>query len=261
MLALDTTSWRLEPRVATNAFCTGVKPVYRLTTRLGYSIRATGNHKFLAFEGWRRLDDMAAGMRLAVPRQLAGPNGSDMGEAELALLGDLIGDGRTLPRHAIQYTSQYTSRDIDLPHAGAATATEVSTLYKSAMSRERAARVARAVGSESLSALAESDVYWDEVVSIEADGSEEVFDLTVEGLHNFVAEDVIVHNSIEQDADLVMFLYRDEYYNEQSDDQGLAEIILAKHRNGPIGTEKLAFLKRFAKFADLAPQHDARAAA
>jgi replicative DNA helicase len=67
--------------------------------------------------------------------------------------------------------------------------------------------------------------------------------------------------SIEQDSDLVMFLYRDEYYNEGSDDQGLAEVILAKHRNGPIGTEKLAFLKRFAKFSDLAPQHDSRAAA
>ena len=67
--------------------------------------------------------------------------------------------------------------------------------------------------------------------------------------------------SIEQDADLVMFLYRDEYYNEQSEDQGLAEVILAKHRNGPIGTEKLAFLKRYAKFSDLAPRHDAKAAA
>src|SRR4051794_3248431 len=67
--------------------------------------------------------------------------------------------------------------------------------------------------------------------------------------------------AIEQDADLVMFLYRDEYYNEQSEDQGLAEVILAKHRNGPIGTEKLAFLKRFAKFADLASQSDQRAAA
>jgi replicative DNA helicase len=67
--------------------------------------------------------------------------------------------------------------------------------------------------------------------------------------------------SIEQDSDLVMFLYRDEYYNDQSDDQGLAEVILAKHRNGPIGTEKLAFLKRFAKFSDLAPQHDSRVAA
>jgi len=67
--------------------------------------------------------------------------------------------------------------------------------------------------------------------------------------------------SIEQDSDLVMFLYRDEYYNDQSEDQGLAEVILAKHRNGPVGTEKLAFLKRYAKFADLAARHDAKAAA
>jgi replicative DNA helicase len=67
--------------------------------------------------------------------------------------------------------------------------------------------------------------------------------------------------AIEQDSDLVMFLYRDEYYNEQSEDQGLAEVILAKHRNGPVGTEKLAFLKRYAKFADLAARHDAKVAA
>jgi replicative DNA helicase len=67
--------------------------------------------------------------------------------------------------------------------------------------------------------------------------------------------------AVEQDADLVMFLYRDEYYNDESDDKGLAEVILAKHRNGPVGMQKLAFFNRFAKFADLAPQHDARAAA
>src|SRR5207302_4498512 len=48
-----------------------------------------------------------------------------------------------------------------------------------------------------------------EIVSIEADGDEETFDLTVEGLHNFVAEDIVVHNSIEQDADVVIFLYRE----------------------------------------------------
>ena len=59
--------------------------------------------------------------------------------------------------------------------------------------------------------------------------------------------------SIEQDADLVMFVYRDEYYNgEESEQQGLAEVILAKHRNGPTDTIKLSFLKRYAKFADLA---------
>src|SRR5919197_5612333 len=58
--------------------------------------------------------------------------------------------------------------------------------------------------------------------------------------------------AIEQDADMVMFLYRDEYYNPDSDQQGLAEVILAKHRNGPTDSLKLSFLKRYAKFADLA---------
>jgi len=96
------------------------------------------------------------------------------------------------------------------------------------------------------------EVFWDEVVRVERDGDDEVFDLTVDGLHNFVADDIVVHNSIEQDSDLVFFIYRDEYYNEESDQQGLAEVICAKHRNGPTGSEKLSFLKRYAKFADLA---------
>jgi replicative DNA helicase len=51
----------------------------------------------------------------------------------------------------------------------------------------------------------------------------------------------------------VLFVYRDEYYNgEESDSQGVAELILAKHRNGPTDGVKLSFLKRYAKFADLA---------
>jgi replicative DNA helicase len=50
-----------------------------------------------------------------------------------------------------------------------------------------------------------------------------------------------------------MFIYRDEYYNpEESDQQGIAEVALAKHRNGPTDTIKLSFLKRYAKFSDLA---------
>ena len=59
--------------------------------------------------------------------------------------------------------------------------------------------------------------------------------------------------SLEQDSDLVFFVYRDEYYlGEESEQQGIAEVILAKHRNGPTGTVKLSFLRRYAKFADLA---------
>jgi replicative DNA helicase len=58
--------------------------------------------------------------------------------------------------------------------------------------------------------------------------------------------------SIEQDADMVMFLYRDEYYNPDSDDKGIAEVIVGKHRNGPTGKVQLAWLEQYTKFASLA---------
>ena len=459
VLAVDDQTWKLEPSVVTRAFATGRKPVYRLTTRLGRTIRATGNHKFLAFDGWRRLDDMATGMRMAVPRALPGPEEQSMSDEELALLGHLIGDGCTLPTHAIQYTSRdrdlaelvadlasdvfgealrprvvrerswyqtYLSASEHLTHrvrnpvarwldelgvfglrsyekrvpeavfaqpsaaigvflrhlwatdgvvrpkgggvvypiirfdpssrrlsrdvqslllrvgitarvnevsmgskgrpshrlaitgkadveqflafvgglgkqrAGAHREIEVwasqrpfctnrdtipreawrtlvvpamdragvttrrlhaelgtaycgSTLYKAGLGRERAKVVASIVDSDELDALATSDIYWDEIVSIEHDGEDDVFDLTVEGLHSFVAEDIVAHNSLEQDSDLVFFIYREEYYNDETEAQGIAEVHLAKHRNGPTGTEKLAWLNRYAKFADLAP--------
>ena len=67
-----------------------------------------------------------------------------------------------------------------------------------------------------------------------------------------ILSDLRESGSIEQDADIVMFVYRDEYYNpEETDQQGLAEVHIAKHRNGPTDTVKLSFLKRYAKFADL----------
>ena len=68
-----------------------------------------------------------------------------------------------------------------------------------------------------------------------------------------ILSDLRESGSIEQDADLVMFVYRDEYYNpEDTESAGIAELVLAKHRNGATGIEKLAFQKRYAKFADLA---------
>ena len=67
-----------------------------------------------------------------------------------------------------------------------------------------------------------------------------------------ILSDLRESGSLEQDADLVFFIYRDEYYNDESEAQGIAEVHLAKHRNGPTGTEKLAWLNRYAKFADLA---------
>ncbi len=67
-----------------------------------------------------------------------------------------------------------------------------------------------------------------------------------------ILSDLRESGSIEQDSDLVVFIYRDDYYNEESDQQGLAEVILAKHRNGPTDHIRLSFLKRYAKFTDLA---------
>jgi replicative DNA helicase len=116
----------------------------------------------------------------------------------------------------------------------------------------RALKVANIAKSGELLAFDNTDIYWDEIISIKLDGEEEVFDLTVPRLHNFVANNIIVHNSIEQDADIVMMLYRDEYYSPDTPDRGIAEVHLAKHRNGPTGTIKLLFDPQFTKFKNLA---------
>jgi replicative DNA helicase len=460
VLAMDRETWRLRPALATRAFSTGHKQVFRLTTRLGRTIRATGNHKFLTITGWQTLDELKAGDPIATPGTLPNTVGATMTEDELALLGHLIGDGCTLPRHAIQYTSNerklaelvadlgrrvfgssirprvrrerrwyqvylaarerlthgkrnpvaawldelgvfalrshekrvpdevfaqpdwaiaiflrhlwvtdgcvwlggprqttsvyYATSSRRLAHdvqtlllrlgingrvarhvnpekgrpqfhvtlsggtelvkflevvgaLGAAKGRHASAmiehfrdrtrnpnrdvipkeawrslvvpamnrigmtsremqaeietrycgtaLYKRGIGRERAMRVASAVHCEELVDLALGEIYWDPIASIEPDGVEEVFDLTVDGLHNFVADNIVVHNSIEQDADVVAFLFREDVYRYEEDEKdGMAEVIFAKHRNGPIGTKKLVFLDRFPKFADYAGQ-------
>src|SRR3954449_5898326 len=104
--ALNTETWKLEPCRVSRAFSTGRKPVHALRTALGRHVRATGNHRFLTVDGWRRLDELASGDLIALPRELKGPLTATLGDDELALLGHLIGDGCTLPRHAIQYTTR-----------------------------------------------------------------------------------------------------------------------------------------------------------
>jgi replicative DNA helicase len=453
--ALNEANFRLEPAVVSRAFATGVKPVLRLTTRLGRTIRATANHKFRAFAGWKRLDELTVGEHLALPRVIENSARQSMSNDELALLGHLIGDGCTLPRHATQYTTkekdlaeivaalalkvfgnevkprihqernwyqvyltstrhhthnvrsaisewlrdlgvwglrsyekripakvfeqpaaaisvflrhlwatdgcirmkpgfyapavyyassseelvrgvqsmllrlginawlrrrsqngkgrdQYhisltgkpdlelfakqvgaigaykqqslrevieylegrqpnTNRDV-IPNsvwrevvmpamkdarlttrqmaAGINIAYCGSALYKHNLSRDRAARVAQVVGSNTLALLAQSNVYWDQIVAIEPDGEADVYDLTVPGLQSFESNGFTVHNSIEQDADVVMFIYREEVYKPETEKQNIAEIIIGKQRNGPIGSVELIFLKQLTRFED-----------
>ena len=108
--------------------------------------------------------------------------------------------------------------------------------------------------SKRLEELANSEVMWDEVVSITPVGDAETYDATVVGTHNFVANGVIAHNSIEQDADVVMFLYRDDKYNPDSTDKDTAEVIVAKHRAGAPGTSRLVFLDYCTRFENLGPE-------
>ena len=69
--------------------------------------------------------------------------------------------------------------------------------------------------------------------------------------HRPMLSDLRESGSIEQDADIVMFLYRDEYYNKETEDKNIGECIMAKQRNGPVGTVKLAWLGQYSKFGNL----------
>jgi replicative DNA helicase len=182
IFALNTETLVMERAIASNAFCTGSKPVWLLKTNSGRSIKATANHKFLTLQGWKRLDELRVGKKLAMPPKI--PNSQ--------LREDLN------PK------------------------------------------------------FANSDIYWDRIEKLDFVGEEMVYDLTVPNLENFLVNGFYAHNSIEQDADLVINLYRDEYYNPDTPDRGIAEIIIAKHRNGPVGTVKLLFEPRLTKFENMA---------
>jgi replicative DNA helicase len=119
-------------------------------------------------------------------------------------------------------------------------------------SRDRIARAAAILEDNQLEMLATNDVTWDEIVSIEPDGVENVYDATVAGAHNFIANGIAVHNSIEQDADVVILLHRDDYYDKESPRAGEADFIVAKHRNGPTDTVTVAAQLHLSRFVDMA---------
>jgi replicative DNA helicase len=127
-----------------------------------------------------------------------------------------------------------------------------SSQWKRSPSRERLSRIAELLQDAELEMLATNDVLWDEVLSIEPDGVEQVYDATVLGAHNFVANGVAVHNSIEQDADMVILLHREDAYDRESPRAGEADLIVAKHRNGPTDTIVVAFQGHYSRFVDMA---------
>jgi replicative DNA helicase len=194
----------------------GKRPVFRVKLASGRSIRATLRHRLWGPEGWTRLRHLAVGDRVAIARRLPEP---------ARLLGAV---GAVGPRAA-------PARELQLAVAGGRANTNVDTLPIACWEQET------------------SDLFSDRIVAIEPDGEEDVYDLTVPGPASWLADGIVSHNSgaLEQDSDVVIFIYREEEYKPSDENRGVAEIIIGKQRNGPTGTLKLAFIKEFTRFENL----------
>jgi len=163
-------------------------------------------------------------------------------------------------RHAVaadELLSRVRERDVDASTEPVRMWDEVRAVLVAAAARSQAegraplAQVVDVLDRADLQVDAVNDLLWDEVVAIEPMGDQQVFDATVAGTHNFIANGIAVHNSIEQDADMVILLHREDAYEKESPRAGEADLIVAKHRNGPTDTITVAFQGHFSRFVDM----------
>jgi replicative DNA helicase len=133
-----------------------------------------------------------------------------------------------------------------------------SSHFKFSPTRETLDEYGTILEDDEIKKITSSDIFWDKVLSITPCGEEEVFDLTVNSTHNWIAnEGIITHNSgaIEQDADMVIFLYRPEYHDIHANEMGEStkgetQVRIAKHRNGQLETITLKALLHIQKFVE-----------
>lgn len=233
--------YRLVPGRLVRAFPSGVKEVFRLRLASGRDLIASANHPFLQLDGWTPLDQLEVGDHIAVARTLP----------ETSSAARMASSDDSLPDSLWWHVRLKSLSDLEIDESELASRLGRRELSGS-LDRQTCGRIAAATGDSWLGDLATSDVLWDRIVEISSLGEREVFDATIDSTHNFVANGLIAHNSLEQDADVVMFLYRDEVYNRESPDKGAAEIIIAKHRSGPTGVVRLVFNGAYTRFDNAA---------
>ncbi|MFN2385578.1 MAG: replicative DNA helicase [Thermoanaerobaculia bacterium] len=213
-----------------HVFASGLKPVFALHLASGRSVTASANHPFLTPRGWKPLADLAAGERLAVagrdPRPETGGAQGTPGLDRRPPVGIRL-------EHPGRKPDPSVARGFAVAFASAFVGAVVGVLSES--DRRPSA-----------------DVAWDPIVRIERRGEAPVFDATVPGTHNFLANGIVAHNSLEQDADVVIFLYREELYDRDTERKGIADVLVAKQRNGPTGEFPLVFLADHMTFANYA---------
>lgn len=222
---------------------TRVKEIRKGDHRPGFQLVIYGADNQLRF-----LDDVGvhgerstqAGRCTATLRKMAGNTNLDTVPREVwdRVREALTERGTTQREFAAQLGTQYCG----------------SAMWKPAPSRGRMGRIAAILDDAELDILATNDVFWDEIASVESLGEQPVYDATVLGTHNFVANGISVHNSIEQDADMVILLHREDAYEKESPRAGEADLIVGKHRNGPTATVTVAFQGHYSRFVDMA-QH------
>ncbi len=233
-----------------------VDDVSRLLLRFGISCRIRVLHEAGHRDGYT-LDITGADDQRRFLNEISVPGARGESAARLlTALASVTGNSNvdTLPREVWdRVRDALVQKDITHREFALAMGTQsCGSTWKHAPSRERLGRVAEILGDADLAVDAVNDVFWDTVLEIVPAGEQEVFDATVLGNHNFIANGIAVHNSIEQDADMVILLHREDAYEKESPRAGEADFIVAKHRNGPTDTITVAFQGHYSRFVDMA---------
>lgn len=273
----------------------GRKSVFDVRLASGRTIRCTAKHRLYGADGWKRLEELAVGDRLAIARTLPEPRGAghkpsfpvDISGAEQQrrfldvvgaygprvpqaerlrqLLSTVVANTNvdTLPEQVFERVTEVTSaRGISQRAMAAAGGTSHggASHFKFAPSRAVVASYAEILDDDSQRAQLQNDLFWDRIVSIDSAGEEDVYDLTVPGPASWIANGgVVSHNSgaIEQDADVILFIYRDVVYNKETEHPNIAEVIIGKNRHGATGTIETHFEGRYTRFENMTQRPDA----